>query len=327
MSLLHHSDWVIALGEARIIEQGTYSSVFQTTERAETVASPVYSDTASDTLETGESSLLAVDDKVIPSESGEIIQSGSVGRETYLHYFAAAGYWRMGIYAALAILTVGLQVAVPAYLQFWSAYNDAHQNIHDRHLQRRSLANYLGGYAALEVAYSASFAGFFYYVILVVTQEASSKLHSGEVAAIMRSPLSFFFTTTAGQIISRFSQDITIIDEEFPLALYDLSYQTLTLIGSAVLLIVAVPYLAIVVVVVLVLGYTVQRLYLVFIFRSFLFPVILTRYNYVDKLETASSFRPGDQITSIFSSRRVVGSQRPFRYSCCFGASPCYVAL
>jgi ABC-type multidrug transport system fused ATPase/permease subunit len=82
-------------------------------------------------------------------------------------------------------------------------------------------------------------------------------------SALMKTTIEFFNTTHPGQIISRFSQDIFILDDLFPISFYDFGYQLMRLVGSAILMIVSVPYLAVVVVIVVGIAYLVQKFYLV----------------------------------------------------------------
>ncbi|KAE9399237.1 P-loop containing nucleoside triphosphate hydrolase protein [Gymnopus androsaceus JB14] len=129
-------------------------------------------------------------------------------------------------------------------------------------LQRVMLGKYLGGYAAFELLFSISISALFFYALPILANFASINLHASAMSAVLASPLHFFSSTTAGQIISRFSQDMTLIDTDFPIAMYDLTYQGLGIIGSIIILIVTVPYLTIVVVVVALLCYLVQKFYI-----------------------------------------------------------------
>ncbi|KAE9392058.1 hypothetical protein BT96DRAFT_959412 [Gymnopus androsaceus JB14] len=183
----------------------------------------------------------------------ETVNSGVIGFETYVHYSRASGHHRIAIYTLMLVLSVALQVVTPVYLQVWSSYNDAHQSDEGK---------YLGGYAAFEVLFSISISALFYYALPILANVASINLHASAMAAVLASPLHFFSSTTAGQILSRFSQDMALIDTDFPIAMYDLTYQGLGIIGSIILLVITVPYLTIVVVVVALLCYLVQKFYI-----------------------------------------------------------------
>ncbi|KAE9401197.1 hypothetical protein BT96DRAFT_918935 [Gymnopus androsaceus JB14] len=210
------------------------------------------------TLEVKEALDHEIDDSGI-----EVVNSGAIGFRTYAHYSGAAGYHRIAIYFLSLLLAVTLQTTTPVYLQFWSSYNDRHQTANaDLSTQKATLGKYLGGYAAFEGLFSIAVSANFFYTMLVVIPHASINLHASALSAVLASPLGFFTATPTGQIISRFSQDISLIDSYFPIAMYDLTYQGLGIIGSIVLLVIAVPYLIIVVVIVALVCYLVQKLYI-----------------------------------------------------------------
>jgi ABC-type multidrug transport system fused ATPase/permease subunit len=165
----------------------------------------------------------------------------------------------MWLYAILLLIAIGIQVATPVFLQIWSTFNDTHS----ARVSRSRTGIFLGSYAIFEVLYSISITVLFYYVIMVVTLRASANLHAGLFSALMKTTIEFFGTTHPGQIISRFSQDIFILDDLFPISFYDFGYQLMRLVGSAVLMIVSVPYLAVVVAIVVGIAYLVQKFYLV----------------------------------------------------------------
>ena len=142
--------------------------------------------------------------------------------------------------------------------QLWAAAND---NGNDP--ASTVLGRYLGGYAAVEVAYTIAFTTVFYYFVMRIVPCASTTLHTDAFRAVMATPMSFFGSTSIGKVVSRFSQDMFIVDFEFPLAMHDFAYESTRMVGSAILMIVSVPYLAIVVVFTLGLVYVIQKFYLV----------------------------------------------------------------
>lgn len=143
----------------------------------------------------------------------EATQIGSTSARTYLHYLRAVGWHRMMVYILLLLLAIAIQTVTPVYLQIWSTFNDTHDDAD----ARRKLGVFLGGYAVFEVAYSIALTSLFYYLIMEITLRAALALHTGQFSALMKVPAEFFSTTPVGQILSRFSQDIFIIDDLFPI--------------------------------------------------------------------------------------------------------------
>ncbi|KAI0752923.1 P-loop containing nucleoside triphosphate hydrolase protein [Daedaleopsis nitida] len=262
ISHLQKMDWIVTLGEGGILEQGTFEQLSGAEgptgtlirEHSRSVAA---TDESAQQVTAYDDSVEDIDKAEAEQEEIDAIQHGSSGVTAYMHYFAGAGYPSMAIYGFFLLVTVGIQIITPVYLQLWAAANDEGSGSASSILGR-----YLGGYAAVEVAYTIAFTTVFYFFIMHLVPGASSALHSNAFGAVMDAPMSFFGSTSAGKVISRFSQDVFIVDFEFPLAMHDFGYEATRMIGSAILMIVSVPYLAIVVAFMLVLVYVIQKFYL-----------------------------------------------------------------
>ncbi|KAK0437445.1 P-loop containing nucleoside triphosphate hydrolase protein [Desarmillaria tabescens] len=258
---LQHADWIITLGDGKVVEQGTFASLSMSQGGIGDLIhnGMVTALTSKITMVVGESSnateILNESDKDdAAKEEIEAIQSGNATLRTYMHYARGAGYNCMLIYIVFLAVTVGIQIVTPVYLQLWAEANNGSTDSH--------LGQYLGGYAVIEVAYVAAFTAVFYYFIMILVPEASTQLHAGEVEAVMNAPMSFFDSTTTGRVISHFSQDIFVMDFEFPLAMHDAAYECTRLFGSAILMVAAVPYLVILLIFVAFSGYFIQKFYL-----------------------------------------------------------------
>ena len=76
---------------------------------------------------------------------------------------------------------------------------------------------------------------------------ASRTLHTGMLKNILRSPMSFFDTTPLGRILNRFSKDIYTIDEVVPASLDAFLFCFFTVISVVIVIIIATPTFAIVI--------------------------------------------------------------------------------
>ncbi|KAJ7477237.1 P-loop containing nucleoside triphosphate hydrolase protein [Mycena galericulata] len=263
-SQLKHSDWIIALHESNEFQQGTYAQFLASnTITGSLIRDNIHRHSVDDQILTVERE--SVDQATEDLEETEIdepepleMDLGHTTRQTYLHYMRSVGWDRMALYAVLLLVAIAIQVATPVFLQIWSTFNDTHTTL----AARNRMGIFLGSYAIFEVLYSIAITALFYYVIMAVTLRASSNLHAGIFSSLMKTSIEFFDTTNAGQIISRFSQDIFVLDDLFPISFYDFGYQLMRLIGSAILMIVSVPYLAAVVAIVVIIAYVVQKFYL-----------------------------------------------------------------
>ncbi|KAJ4482345.1 P-loop containing nucleoside triphosphate hydrolase protein [Lentinula aciculospora] len=249
MAYLSSADWIISLDKSRLSGQGTYSDL----RGVEPVLKEVEMATEDKSSPSGTVSgpkKLSFKMEELPSNTS------SIATRSYMHYCRSAGWNCIAIYILLLLLTVGIQTITPVYLQVWSTYNDSHFS------NRKSVVAYLPGYAAIEIAYTFALCYVFYYMIMILSQNASRNLHEWQFSAVMKAPMSFFDSTQVGQTINRFSQDIAYIDGGLPLTLYDFCYQMVRAIGGIIVMIVALPYMAAVVFGVVVVFYLVQWFYL-----------------------------------------------------------------
>ncbi|KAJ6463215.1 P-loop containing nucleoside triphosphate hydrolase protein [Mycena vitilis] len=256
---LEHSDWIIALHTTAEVQQGTHAEFLalnNTTGRL--IREHIHRPSSVDQVPTVERISNDSEDQDDIAEEALESRSDSTTFKTYLHYLRSVGWNRMMLYAVLLLGAIGIQVATPVFLQVWSTFNDTQSASQSR----KRTGVFLGSYAIFEVLYSISITVLFYYVIMVVTLRASANLHSGLCSALMNTTIEFFGSTNPGQVISRFSQDIFILDDLFPISFYDFGYQLMRLAGSAVLMVISVPYLAAVVVIVVGVAYFVQKFYL-----------------------------------------------------------------
>ncbi|KAJ3769093.1 P-loop containing nucleoside triphosphate hydrolase protein [Lentinula raphanica] len=249
MAHLRSADWIISLEGAKISAQGTYNDLLGVATSLEEIERSAQEKPAASRA-----------DNVLkkPSTKMEALPDNtqSIATRSYMHYCRAAGWYCIATYVLLLLLTVGIQTITPVYLQVWSTYNDSHA------FSRKSITTYLPGYAAVEVAYTLALCYVFYYMIMILSQNASRNLHEWQFSAVMLAPISFFDSTQVGQTINRFSQDIAYIDGGLPLALYDFCYQMVRAIGGIIVMIIALPYMAAVVFGVVVVFYFVQWFYL-----------------------------------------------------------------
>jgi ATP-binding cassette subfamily C (CFTR/MRP) protein 1 len=87
-------------------------------------------------------------------------------------------------------------------------------------------------------------------------------LHGKLLGTVENAPLSFFTSTDSGQIVNRFSQDLSIIDMELPLAGLILAHNVFVAIIQAILICISTSYFAVVLPFVSFAVYILQKIYL-----------------------------------------------------------------
>uniref|UniRef100_A0A093V8Q9 Multidrug resistance-associated protein 1 n=1 Tax=Talaromyces marneffei PM1 TaxID=1077442 RepID=A0A093V8Q9_TALMA len=215
-----------------------------------------------------------VDESVIPSAvqenntkgdsnlNGQSMQKLTTPKDTpdisdasvYRFYIDAIGFWVTVIFLLLEAVWAFLSVFPVQWLKWWAEDNNMHPNKH--------LGLYLGVYATLQVTALGSSALVTWFTFSFVARKSGIQLHKVLLDAMLSSPLSLFSKSDSGQILTRFSQDIQMVDMNLPLQLLTMAQNLFVcvaqagLIGSGVGWI-AVSYPALIAVLVVI-----QRFYL-----------------------------------------------------------------
>ncbi|KAJ6583769.1 P-loop containing nucleoside triphosphate hydrolase protein [Mycena sp. CBHHK59/15] len=154
------------------------------------------------------------------------IAKTSRGFTPYL-FFAKMGTYKQ-VVGLLLILALGgaIKIATQVYLREWATSNGS------------NFWAWAGGYAGLTLIW-----GLFQFT-LVVTRHTGMALHAAELKGLFESAPSYLMSTPAGRIINRFSQDIFLTDFEFPINFLNFVFQSFTLLGTIVFIVVPTPWLA-----------------------------------------------------------------------------------
>ena len=106
---------------------------------------------------------------------------------------------------------------------------------------------YLGIYAVFSAA-QVAFVLFSSFSLAIASIFASRTLHAKMLKNILRSPMSFFDTTPLGRVLNRFSKDIYTIDEVIPRSVRSFLFTSLRVISTLIVIIIATPTFAVVIV-------------------------------------------------------------------------------
>ncbi|KAG9229339.1 P-loop containing nucleoside triphosphate hydrolase protein [Amylocarpus encephaloides] len=141
------------------------------------------------------------------------------------------------------------------WLTFWA------KDVSSEHPSRPN-SFYIGLYAIFQVAYVASMFFVFLVCFRTMIQVSGSKLHKAALNTMVNAPLSFFATTDVGVVLNLFSQDMTLIDNELPIAVTNLALDICNALGMAAVIATASPFLIMTYPFLLGAFYIVQKLYL-----------------------------------------------------------------
>ncbi|XP_014273818.1 multidrug resistance-associated protein 1 [Halyomorpha halys] len=195
-----------------------------------------------------------VGEKIIKEETVEV---GGVQVKVYGHYFRAIGF---GLLSATIILTAiqqGFSMSSNFWLSAWSSDKDMVSN-GTTDTSKRDM--YLGVYGLLGIAeVVAAFLSYIFWYIGAAN--AGVRIHILLLSNIFHSPMSFFDTTPQGRILSRFSKDIDVIDDNIPENLQELLMFLSAVIGTLLVISYSTPLFIAVIIPIGVVYYLIQRIY------------------------------------------------------------------
>ncbi|KAF4345669.1 multidrug resistance [Fusarium beomiforme] len=232
------ADHIIALGNGTVIEEGGFLELMENRKYVHSLGIKHRDTDSSSDDETPMTKITAASaPTTIPPQDAQAAedmarQQGDVS--IYKHYFKSVGFWPVVIVAVSGMLCGVCNSLSSVWVKFWA------ENSFDR-----SFTFYIGIYALLQVGYMV----FLFFngstTLISMTRSAGTELHQRAILTVISAPLRFFSKTDTGIVTNLFSQDMTLLDSELPLALTNFSLDCSNALGSAVVVASASPYLAI----------------------------------------------------------------------------------
>ncbi|CAH0045091.1 unnamed protein product [Clonostachys solani] len=256
------ADYIIALGNGTIAEQGSFSKLMAHQGYIQSLGLNSSSDSDASSVE---SSTDAASPKMprlrtiattASSVEPDIDESRRVGDKTvYKHYFKSMG-WFVAIFCVVMGVCWGFFTNFPTiWLTFWTDdLNSANPS--------RTYAYYAGMYGFLQFCAILSLLLLGWAIIITSVTKAGVSLHWGALKTLVSAPLRFFTTTDTGVVTNLFSQDMNLIDIELPNGLLNTIYSVFQALGQAAVMLTTSPYMAISYPFLCILLYIVQRFYL-----------------------------------------------------------------
>ncbi|KAJ2890340.1 hypothetical protein IWW38_004188, partial [Coemansia aciculifera] len=173
---------------------------------------------------------------LIPKEFSAV---GKVSLATYFDYFRASSWSSWALFTLGLTLNQGFLVLSNVWLKIWSSANEIRER--NGTPESHSVLYYIVVYGLLGLASSV-----FAYSQSVVLWSACAvrcgrKSHRTMLAAVFRSPMSFFDTTPLGRILQRFSKDQTSVDEVIPRTFGAWLQNLVSIIFSLAVIVVSMP--------------------------------------------------------------------------------------
>ncbi|KAL3301816.1 ABC transporter [Colletotrichum asianum] len=245
LSYLKYGDHIVILGDdGKIANQGTFTTVrhsaYLETLSIEDNKHSKSDESGTSTPETPEKSKKP---KAPEGNDKELDLLRKAGDTTLYWYYLKSIGW---LYGSLGVLGMFGDCFVRVFPQVWLkswTENDAKTGGADTGM-------YFGVYAGMSMMF------------VMIVPKSSQNLHWKLLQTVMRAPLSFFLVKDTGDLLNRFSQDLSHIDRDLPAALFMTSIAVLDCLAGLVLIMIGAKYLAAVIPVLLVALYCLQAFYL-----------------------------------------------------------------
>lgn len=246
---LPSADHIVSMGSnGTIVEQGTFMDLVANQKYVHSLgirakSEEIESQTSKSSFEvervTGDCLLrakTATEVNAVTKEDGPSRMNRD--RAVYKHYLQSIGCWPMTFFALTALMYGFFYNWMTVWIDLWSAGISATSPKH-------SNAFYLGLFALFQ----ASGLLFLFLNVWIclkwIINRSGSTLHKAALHTVINAPLRFFTTTDTGVVTNLFSQDMTLIDGELPIALINVSFDGFICLGMTAVVATSSPYLAI----------------------------------------------------------------------------------
>ncbi|XP_031786625.1 multidrug resistance-associated protein 4-like isoform X2 [Nasonia vitripennis] len=171
-----------------------------------------------------------------PKETDELLAKGHVKRSIYLRFIRQSGSYMMLFFVVLGLVAAVCSTSAFDYWQIAWTNNKkkSFENIEDMNAAGNTaiVENSLSFMNFSYIVTSLSICGGLLITVVItnilknllcfrVTLSACERLHNSMFGSLMKTPLTFFQTNTAGLILNRFSKDTGAIDEMLVVALFN----------------------------------------------------------------------------------------------------------
>ncbi|PMD49040.1 ABC transporter-like protein [Hyaloscypha variabilis F] len=172
----------------------------------------------------------------------------------YNYYFTSVGLLNVAVWS-FVMICYSLLLSFPnLWIKFWTSAVAVHGNSVN--------GLYLGVLIAVEFSAIGLLMAIAAMLCIKMIPRSALCLHGKLLDTVVNAPLSFFTSTDSGQIVNRFSQDLSVIDMELPIAGLILALNVCVAIIQAVLICISSSYFAVVLPFVFFAVYVLQKIYL-----------------------------------------------------------------
>ncbi|KAL4906327.1 hypothetical protein BDW74DRAFT_177341 [Aspergillus multicolor] len=250
------ANYIIALGDGGIVEQGTFQSLSASRGYVQRLGLDAEKSVPKNDIKPQLMVTIMPDDSSLPLPSSEVVTPRQVGdASVYKHYIQSMGWFVAGCSLFFAALWGFFTNFPTIWLTYWS---DAAASAYPT----QPHAFYAGIYALFQISGMIALLSLAISLWIVSVKKAGAHLHQQVLRTLLRAPLLFFTNTDTGVVTNMFSQDLNLIDTELPDATLDTLICVFQSIGQAAVMLTSSAYLSISYPLLGALLYAVQKFYL-----------------------------------------------------------------
>ena len=250
------ADNVVILGaDGTVAEQGTYEMLKTRQNHHYYLQKQGIVSRESDAQSMGQ-----VVEYAVASGAGSLELDGNGKRfgdlAAYKQYLSVFGRLPLTLFIVLSLISASCTNFSIIWLKIWSEYSTQHP------LDKTKNLFYLGIYATIQILGLISVSLAITTTNIILVKRTGKAFHLQALRTLMSAPLHLFSKFPPGVFLSRFAQDLNIVDTELELHFADLGFCVAISIGMAVIIATASPYVAVLYPVLVMALYLLQHFYL-----------------------------------------------------------------
>ena len=252
---LREADHIVALGDdGKIREQGSFQDLAARGSYTHKLSLKIGLGKRSEEQHIREPAKpAAVSDRLETAEQDLARRTGDMA--VYSYYAKSIG-WLYGSIIIFTAIAFGFNTVFPdLWVKWWS---EAEINSHNQ----RPLSFWVGIYIMFGVLTIISVFVHIWVMLVISLPKSSAQLHKQLLTAVMRAPYSFFVNTDSGITLNRFSNDMSIIEQEMAGAVMQTLDGSCICLMSAALIAAGAEYVGTTMPVIIAVLYGIQRFYL-----------------------------------------------------------------
>ncbi|KAL3963237.1 hypothetical protein ACCO45_000241, partial [Purpureocillium lilacinum] len=170
---------------------------------------------------------------IVATHSGEPkATQKSSGVAPVKFYLSSVEAWYIIVFILLGVAFIWVGKLPQVWLRLWT-----------EHGTTTDTALYAGIYVALGIVAIILSAAVFWWYGLFVIPRSGVYIHQLLLDSYLRAPLWFLTQTDTGSVLNRFSQDMSLVDQQIPMAFFETVLNTADTIAAAAIIASGAPYL------------------------------------------------------------------------------------